>query len=99
MKLLFEELDGIDFHIHKPEGAFFLCLWFPGLPITNAELYERLKKRGVLVVPGHYFFPGLKQQWQHKNECIRVNYSPDKETVTRGIKIIADEVKQAYEAA
>jgi valine--pyruvate aminotransferase len=96
---LCNELKGIDFHIHKPEGTFFLWLWFPGLPITNAELYERLKKRGVLVVPGHYFFPGLKQRWKHKNECIRVNYSPDKETVTKGIKIIADEVKRAYDVA
>jgi len=99
VELLFEELDGIDFHIHKPEGAIFLWLWFRGLPITNAELYERLKKRGVLVVPGHYFFPGIKQQWQHKNECIRINYSQSKEMVTRGIKIIADEIKKAYDAA
>jgi len=96
---LLEQLDGIDFHIHKPEGAFFLWLWFRGLPITNAELYQRLKKRGVLVVPGHYFFPGLKEQWQHKNECIRINYAQDKETVTRGLQIIADEVKRAYDAA
>jgi valine--pyruvate aminotransferase len=95
---LFEQLDGIDFHIHKPEGAFFLWLWLRGLPITNGELYERLKKRGVLIVPGHYFFPGLKEQWKHKNECIRLNYSQDKETVTAGLKIIADEVKRAYDA-
>jgi len=93
---LFEQLEGIDFHIHKPEGAFFLWLWFRGLPITNVELYQRLKKRGVLVVPGHYFFPGLKEQWQHKNECIRINYAQDKETVTKGLQIIADEVKRAY---
>ncbi len=95
---LLKELDGIDFHIHKPEGAFFLWLWFEGLPITNAELYQRLKDRGVLVVPGHYFFPGLKEKWQHKNECIRVNYSRDEETVTKGLKIIAEEVKRAYNA-
>jgi ABC-type lipoprotein export system ATPase subunit len=31
-------------------------LWFRNLPITTKELYERLKKRGVLVVPGEYFF-------------------------------------------
>ena len=92
---LLEELKGIDLHIHKPEGAFFLWLWFPGLPITNAELYERLKKRGVLVVPGHYFFPGLDEPWQHKNECIRVNYAPDEETVSKGLTIIAEEVKHA----
>lgn len=93
---LFEQLKGVDFHIHKPEGAFFLWLWLRNLPITNVELYQRLKKRGVLVVPGHYFFPGLKEQWQHKNECIRVNYAQDKETVTKGLQIIAEEVKRAY---
>jgi valine--pyruvate aminotransferase len=99
VKQLLEELDGIDFHIHKPEGAFFLWLWFPGLPITNEELYERLKKRGVLVVPGHYFFPGLEEGWRHKNECIRVNYAQDEQIVTAGVKIIADEVRRAYDGA
>lgn len=96
---LFEHLDGIDFHIHKPEGAFFLWLWFPKLPITNVELYQRLKKRNVLVVPGHYFFPGLTEHWQHKDECIRINYAQDEKTVTAGLKIIADEVKRAYDTA
>ena len=91
-----EGLDGIDFHIHKPEGAFFLWLWLRGLTITDHELYERLKKRGVLIVPGHYFFPGLKGEWQHKHECIRINYAQDKEIVSAGIKIIVDEVKLAY---
>jgi valine--pyruvate aminotransferase len=99
VKQLCKELDGIDFHIHKPEGAFFLWLWLRGLPITDEELYQRLKKRGVLVVPGHYFFPGLKAEWEHKHECIRVNYSQDKKTVSAGLKIIADEVKRAYRLA
>jgi len=98
LEQVFRELDGIDFYVHKPEGAFFLWLWFPELPITDSELYERLKKRGVLVVPGNYFFPGLKETWRHKNECIRVNYSQDTKTVTAGIKIIAEEVKRAYNA-
>ena len=87
------ELDGLKFHIHKPEGAFFLWLWFPDLPISDMELYERLKKRNVLVVPGNYFFPGLKNTWSHKNQCIRLNYSQDTETISKGIKIIAEEVK------
>jgi len=99
LEQVYKELDGTDFHVHKPEGAFFLWLWFPNLPITTGELYERLKARGVLIVPGHYFYPGLEEKWQHKNECIRVNYSQDTKTVTAGIKIIADEVKRAYDAA
>ncbi len=93
---LSEQLDGIDFHIHKPEGAFFLWLWLRDLPITDDELYQRLKKRGVLVVPGHYFFPGLEEKWQHRQECIRINYSQDKEIVSKGLEIIADEIKKAY---
>jgi valine--pyruvate aminotransferase len=99
LEQVYKELDGIDFHVHKPEGAFFLWLWFPNLPITTGELYGRLKARGVLIVPGHYFFPGLKEDWRHKNECIRVNYSQEEEIVAVGIKIIADEVKRAYDFA
>jgi len=91
-----EKLHGLDFHIHKPEGAIFLWLWFRGIKIDSDTLYERLKKRGVLIVPGHYFFPGLSGEWQHRHECIRVTYSQGDDAVNRGIEIIADEVRKAY---
>ena len=91
-----EEMSGVPFSIHKPEGALFLWLWFEDLPITTRELYERLKKKGVLVVSGHYFFPGLDEPWRHKDECIRVTYAQDDEVVEKGLSIIADEVKQLY---
>lgn len=93
VRQLTQELAGIDFRIHKPEGAMFLWVWFPNLPITCDELYQRLKKRGVLVVPGHYFFPGLKEDWDHKHQCIRVTYAQDDAIVEQGLAIIADEVK------
>jgi valine--pyruvate aminotransferase len=83
--------------IHRPEGAFFLWLWFPGLPVPSAELYRRLKARGVYVISGHHFFPGLEADWPHRNECIRINYSQAPESVARGIEILADEVRRAYE--
>jgi len=89
-------LTGIDYRIHQPEGAFFVWLWFPNLPITSQQLYERLKQRHVLVVPGQYFFPGLTEPWSHTNECLRVNYAQDHQVVFAGIQIIADEVKRAY---
>jgi valine--pyruvate aminotransferase len=93
-----EQLGDLPFHIHKPEGAIFLWLWFEGLPITSQELYQRLKQRGVLIVPGHNFFVGMDDDWDHKHECIRVSYAQDSETVKRGVEIIADEVKKAYNA-
>ncbi len=83
--------------IHKPEGALFLWLWFEGLPITSHELYERLKARGVLVVSGHYFFPGLRDEaWRHRHECIRVTYAQDERVVEQGLSIIADEIRDLY---
>jgi valine--pyruvate aminotransferase len=89
-------LQEIDFHIHKPEGAFFLWLWLPGLKITDAELYRRLKRRGVLIVPGHYFFPGLDDDWEHKQQCIRISYAQDVDKVEAGLKIIAEEIRIAH---
>jgi valine--pyruvate aminotransferase len=88
---------GLRMRIHEPEGAFFLWLWFPGLPITSAELYRRLKERGVLVLSGHYFFPGLEGEWRHRDECLRVNYSQPAEVVREGLRQIAREVRRAYE--
>jgi len=85
----------VDYYVHQPEGAFFVWMWFPGLPITSRQLYERLKQWGVVIVPGHYFFPGLKEPWRHAEECIRVNYATDEKTVAAGIKIIAEEVRRA----
>ncbi len=91
-----KQLGDVDFYVHKPEGAIFLWLWFKGMSITSQTLYERLKARDVIIVPGHYFFPGLQEEWQHKYECIRVSYAQDEATVKRGLDIIAEEVRRAY---
>jgi valine--pyruvate aminotransferase len=93
-----EAMQGLPFHIHKPEGAFFLWLWFEGLPISSQELYQRLKQRGVLIVPGHHSFFGLEEDWPHRHECIRVSYVQNQDQVRRGIAIIADEARKAYAA-
>lgn len=90
------EMGDVPFAVHKPEGALFLWLWFEGLPISAGQLYERLKARGVLVVPGHYFFPGLQEPWQHRDECIRVTYAQDDAIVDQGLAILADEVRNVY---
>ena len=89
--------DDIPMRIHKPEGALFLWLWFEGLPISSRELYQRLKQKGVLVVSGHYFFPGMEQDdWPHKDECIRLTYAQDDEVVKQGITLIAKEIKGIF---
>ncbi|GLS90393.1 valine--pyruvate transaminase [Psychromonas marina] len=94
--LLQQQISTPNFKIHKAEGALFLWLWFKDLPISSNELYKRLKAKGLLIVSGHYFFPGLEQQWQHTQECIRVNYAQDDEVVKRGIAILAAEINALY---
>ncbi len=91
-----DKFAGIPCRIHKPEGAMFLWLWFEDLPITSLELYRQLKENGVLVVSGHYFFPGLSEEWRHKDECIRVTYSQSDDDIRRGLTIIAEVVRQIY---
>ncbi|MGB2560741.1 MAG: valine--pyruvate transaminase [Akkermansiaceae bacterium] len=94
-----EEFDhSLPYRVHASEGALFLWLWFEDLPITSAELYERLKRRGVLIVSGHYFFFGDEDldDWQHRHECIRMTFTMDERTVHEGIRIIAEEVAAAY---
>lgn len=86
-------------HIHRPEGAFFLWLWLPGLPIPSAELYRRLKARGVLVLSGHHFFPGLPDDgWRHRQECLRISYAQDVDVVREGLAIVGEEVRRAFGA-
>jgi valine--pyruvate aminotransferase len=92
-----QSLKDIPFRIHKPEGAIFLWLWFKDLPIDSNTLYQRLKQRGVIIVPGHNFFVGIDEHWRHKQECIRVSYAADEKTVKRGVKIITEEVILAYQ--
>ncbi|OED68186.1 valine--pyruvate transaminase [Vibrio tasmaniensis ZS-17] len=96
VELLQEAIDDPRFRIHKPEGAIFLWLWFDELPITTMELYDRLKARGVLIVPGEYFFIGQEDEWDHAHQCLRMNYVQDDEAMQKGINIIAEEVKKAY---
>jgi valine--pyruvate aminotransferase len=93
VEIIHRELDGLDYYIHKPEGAIFLWLWLPGLPISSDELYERLKLKGVIIISGSHFFPGLEEDWKHKHQCIRITYSMNEKIVEKGIKLIAKELK------
>jgi len=90
--------DDFPYRVHRSEGALFLWLWFPGLPCDSRELYRRLKERGVLVVPGDYFFFGLEGEdgWRHRHECLRVSAAMEAETVREGIRAIAAELRELH---
>lgn len=91
-----QHLAGSPYRIHAPEGAIFLWLWFPDLPVPSQEIYARLKARNVLVIPGQYFFPGLDQPWEHRDQCLRISYAQSADEVERGIAVIGEEIRRAY---
>ena len=97
VKLLREAIDDPRFHIHKPEGSMFLWLWFEDLGTGTTELYRRLKQKGLLVVPGRYFFPGQDgNDDTHAESCVRMNYVQSEQELEQGIEILARELKRCW---
>lgn len=89
--------DSIPYYIHKSEGSFFKWIWFKDLPISDKELYQKLKERHVIIVPGSSFFPGIKDNnWRHQEECIRISVTASNEDLCSGIKVMGDVLKEVY---
>lgn len=89
-----KHMQGLPCRIHLSEGALFLWLWFDHPDIDTAILYERLKERQVIIVPGKYFFYGIDEDWEHRNQCIRINFAQSDDVVDEGIRRIALEVRE-----
>jgi valine--pyruvate aminotransferase len=96
VRLLRDAIDDPRLHIHKPEGSMFLWLWFEGLAVTSSELYQRLKQKGLLVVPGKYFFPGQTVVSDHAESCLRMNYVQSEAELAKGIDILARELRHCW---
>lgn len=86
---------GVDWALHVSEGAFFHWLWLRGLSVSTIELYERLKARKVLVVPGEYFFFGMNEDWPHRRQCLRLNFAQSETVMREALTIIAEEAARA----
>lgn len=82
--------------LHKGEGAIFSWLWLRDLPISDWDLYQELKKVGVIVVPGNSFFPGLREEWQHKRECIRISLTASDKEIETGMQRLAGVIEKVY---
>ncbi len=87
-------LSGVRYFMHVSEGAFFLWLWFPELPISSTMLYEKMKRKGVLIMDGSHFFFGLQEQWPHARQCIRLTFCQEENVIDKAIRILGDELKK-----
>ena len=88
--------DSVPWMRHEAEGSMFHWLRFPGIPGGSRGLYERLKEKQVLVIPGDCFFYGLDAPAAEQHECIRVHTAMNAAKVEQGIGIIAETVKEIY---
>ncbi len=82
--------------LHRGEGAIFAWIWLQDLPISDTDFYQQLKKVGVIVVPGNSFFPGLREEWQHKHQCFRVSLTGSDEEIKIGMERFAKVAEQVY---
>ena len=86
----------IPWFLHQGEGAIFAWLWLKDLPMTDWEFYQQLKQEGVIVVPGSTFFPGLKEDWQHKQQCLRISLTATEAEIAEAMKRLALLAKKVY---
>ena len=86
----------IPWYLHQGEGAIFAWLWLKDLPMTDWEFYQELKQVGVIAVPGSSFFPGLKADWQHTQQCLRISLTATEAEIAEAMKRLAKVAQQVY---
>ena len=95
-KTLDATMPNIPWFLHQGEGAIFAWLWLKDLPITDWEFYQELKQVGVIAVPGSTFFPGLKEDWQHKQQCLRISLTATEAEIAEAMQRLALLAKKLY---
>ncbi|MEB3290459.1 MAG: valine--pyruvate transaminase [Leptolyngbya sp.] len=89
----------VPWYLHRGEGAIFAWIWFDHLPITDQDLYQSLKQEGVIVVPGNPFFPGLREDWPHTRQCLRISLTASAAELTTAVERLARVVDNQYARA
>ncbi|MGD1918995.1 MAG: valine--pyruvate transaminase [Pleurocapsa sp.] len=101
IKVLEDTLDAampnIPWYLHQGEGAIFGWLWLKDLHMTDWEFYQELKQVGVIAVPGSTFFPGLKEDWRHKQQCLRISLTATETEIAEAMKRLAKVADRVYQ--
>jgi valine--pyruvate aminotransferase len=82
----------VAWRMHEADGGMFCWLWVDEDWFDDLAFYAALKTRGVFVVPGRHFFTSIEPSQglgHHARQCVRISITPDLDTVTRGIAVIA----------
>jgi valine--pyruvate aminotransferase len=93
-----QAMPDVPWFLHRGEGAIFAWIWLNELPMTDWEFYQRLKQAGVIVVPGTTFFPGLREDWSHMQQCFRISLTGTDAEITTAMTRFAAVTQQVYQA-
>jgi valine--pyruvate aminotransferase len=85
--------------LHRGEGAIFAWLWLKDLPMSDWEFYQKLKEVSVIIVPGNTFFPGLREEWEHKHQCLRISLTGSDEEIAIAMQRLAKVAESVYRNA
>ncbi|MGJ4745864.1 pyridoxal phosphate-dependent aminotransferase [Leptospira sp. SA-E8] len=80
----------LKYRIHESEGAFFLWVQFAGLRKKISELYPLLKEKGVIIVPGKYFYPATNSGVSYGEDSVRISFAREDSEIQEGIRKIGE---------
>jgi valine--pyruvate aminotransferase len=83
----------LNWYLHRVEGSLFAWLWIETQQMQDLEMYQRLKERGLLCVPGSTFFPGLREEFPHKHRCLRFSMTAPDEDLIAAAAVVAAELQ------
>ena len=87
----------LPWRLHAYQGSYFLWVWCDEAKLSSMQLYESLKQKRVLVVPGEYFFPAVDtNKWPHAKQCLRINFARPDDELENGVPILANAIAEAY---
>ena len=89
--------DTIPYFLHETRGAMFGFMYFKDLPITDEELYEKLKQKWVLFVPWNSFFIWVDlEKCSHATQCLRLSITVSDEEIQKACKILWKVLDDVY---
>jgi valine--pyruvate aminotransferase len=89
--------ESVGWRLHVGAGGMFCWLWIEETWFDDLAFYSAVKRKGVFVVPGRYFFvepftsPFLLD---HGTRCIRLSLSAPEEALGEGIGRIAEALRE-----
>jgi valine--pyruvate aminotransferase len=99
-KLLAESMpESVEWRIHESHGGMFCWLWVNEPWFDDAQFYQLLKRRRVIIVPGRHFFADPQCLGRHGTQCFRVSVTPEEPVLREGIRRIGEALEELRAAA